>query len=143
MSSFPFIPLASRKTASQKYQPRKILAQAAGRIMQRQLQFAPLAFLTVSALAVTGCKTDSELEQPRLAEYTPAPRPTAPNPMYQPIRPGDVLEITVQEDPSLGGSFTVRAEGHILMPSVGPRVSVAGMSVSGAEQHIKRLLEQK
>jgi protein involved in polysaccharide export with SLBB domain len=112
-------------------------------MMHRQLQFAPLALLTACAMAVTGCKTDSGLEQARPDDYATAPRPTTSNPLYQPIRPGDVLEITVQEDASLGGSFTVRAEGHILMPSVGPRVSVAGMSVSGAEQHIKRLLEQK
>ncbi|WP_113956978.1 polysaccharide biosynthesis/export family protein [Roseimicrobium gellanilyticum] len=143
MSRFPFTPLASRKPALRTYQPRKDLALAAGEIMHRQLHFAALPLLAVFGFALVGCKSDSGFEQPRPDDYATLPRAAASNPLHQPIRPGDVLEITVQEDPSLGGSFTVRAEGHILMPSVGPRVSVAGLSVPGAEQHIKRLLEQK
>lgn len=112
-------------------------------MMHRQLHFAALPLVAACGLALVGCESDSGLEQPRPDDYATLPRAAASNPLHQPIRPGDVLELTVQEDASLGGSFTVRAEGHILMPSVGPRVSVAGLSVSGAEQHIKRLLEQK
>ena len=102
-----------------------------------------LAAALLALVALTGCAGQKGVERPLEDDYVVAPRTAAQSPLSQPIRPGDVLEINVLEDPALSGNLTVRAEGHVMMPSIGPRVQVAGMSVQAAEKHIKKLLEQK
>lgn len=57
------------------------------------------------------------------------------------IKTGDALEIFVKEDKSFNGIYQVRERGDIIIPSVG-RIPVAGLSVSGAGDAIKRVLEQ-
>lgn len=98
-----------------------------------------------SALLLSSCASDDGLEQPTASDYAAiSDGPAAPpNPLTQPIRPGDTLEVSVLEDGAYNGNYTVRAEGHIMIPAIGPRVQIAGMSVSQAEKHIKSLLEQK
>jgi protein involved in polysaccharide export with SLBB domain len=98
-----------------------------------------------SALFLSSCASDGGLEQPNASDYAAVSDRAAapPDPLSQPIRPGDILEVSVQEDPAFNANYTVRAEGHIMMPAIGPRVQVAGMSVRQAEKQIKSLLEQQ
>ncbi len=56
------------------------------------------------------------------------------------ILPGDNLEIYVVEDPSFNGRYQVRRGGYIIMPAVG-RIPVAGKSMQGAEQEVRKALE--
>lgn len=96
-----------------------------------------------AVLALSSCSSDGDLSSPDASDYL-VPRAAAPvNPLNAPIKSGDVLEISVVEDSTLNGNYTVRAEGHIMMPTIGPRVQVVGMSVTGVEKQIRTLLEQK
>ncbi len=56
------------------------------------------------------------------------------------ILPGDNLEIYVVEDASFNGRYQVRRGGYIIMPAVG-RIPVAGKTMQGAEQEVRKALE--
>lgn len=51
------------------------------------------------------------------------------------IKPGDVLEITVLEDPSLNRNALVLPDGRISMPLAGP-VQAAGLSIEDVQNNL-------
>ena len=57
-----------------------------------------------------------------------------------PLADGDSLQLMVQEDESLNGTYPVRRGGYIVMQRVG-RINVNGMDVPTAEKAIKETLE--
>ncbi|MEM4408541.1 MAG: SLBB domain-containing protein, partial [Candidatus Caldarchaeum sp.] len=60
-----------------------------------------------------------------------------------PIRPGDTITLTCNEEPLLNGNYTVTNTGLILLPLIGA-VEVAGLTEEQASQKVARLLiEQK
>lgn len=78
---------------------------------------AGLLALLIAGLA--SCKTKSALDTPPFDPYS-APKAQAPtDPKKIPIRPGESLDIYVLEDATLNGGYTVRAEGHIIFPTMG------------------------
>lgn len=97
-----------------------------------------LAILPVlSAVLLTSCQST-----PPKNTYIPSPPPGAktPPPPRTDIVPGDELEVFVLEDSSFNGTFKVRDGGDIIMQKLG-RVKVAGMSVSAAQEVLRRRLE--
>ncbi len=118
--------------------------------------------LLLSALWV-GCKSSDFAEKPPASSYpsasgtesvpppapapapapVPAPRYSAPRPVVGgPIRPGDTLELFVEEDDAFNGKYPVREQGDIIIPSVG-RIQVGGMSMGSAGAKVKADLEAK
>jgi protein involved in polysaccharide export with SLBB domain len=102
-----------------------------------------------------GCKTSDFADQPPPADYPPpiipvpeAPPALAPKPVSRPssvgssIRPGDSLELFVEEDDAFNGTYPVREQGDIIIPSVG-RIQVAGLSVGSAGARVKTELEAR
>lgn len=59
---------------------------------------------------------------------------------WSPIRPGDQLELFVEQDSTFDGTYRVREQGDIHLRSVG-RIPVAGMTVSQAESVVRSKLE--
>jgi polysaccharide export outer membrane protein len=115
-----------------------------------------LVFLAsgVMALVGAGCKSTDLTEQPPLSDYPPPviPVPEAPSAPPRPvvsrpasggsIRPGDTLEIFVEEDDAFNGTYPVREQGDIIIPSVG-RIQVAGLSVGSAGSRVQTELQSK
>ncbi|MCB1227140.1 MAG: polysaccharide biosynthesis/export family protein [Verrucomicrobiales bacterium] len=56
------------------------------------------------------------------------------------VKVGETLEIFVMEDPEFSGMHIVRERGDIILPKLG-RIDVAGLTVEGVQNQIKRLLE--
>jgi protein involved in polysaccharide export with SLBB domain len=107
----------------------------------------------VFLLFVCGCKSTDPAGEPPLADYPPpampAPVPAPPPPRSAPrpsaggsIRPGDSLELFVEEDDAFNGTYPVREQGDIIIPSVG-RIQVAGLSVGSAGSRIETELEAR
>ncbi|WP_081891727.1 polysaccharide biosynthesis/export family protein [Verrucomicrobium sp. BvORR106] len=98
--------------------------------------------LVFVSAALVSCKTKPALDTPH---YDPnsAPRVQAPtDPKNIPIRPGETLDVYVLEDATLNGGYTVRAEGHIIFPTMG-RIQLAGLTPTQAEARMKELLESQ
>lgn len=101
-----------------------------------------------------GCKSTDFTEQPPPSDYPPpvipvpeappaAPPRSAPRPSSGgSIRPGDSLELFVEEDDAFNGTYPVREQGDIIIPSVG-RIQVAGLSVGSAGARVKTELEAR
>lgn len=114
--------------------------------MGRPLIQLPFSFI-IAALFV-GCATD--LPEEGGSDYPDATMPAVQGPpdSTTPIRkrvdhtlqPGDVIELFVEEDQSLNGTYPVRERGDIIIPSVG-RIPVRGMSVVDAGSRIRSELE--
>ncbi|MDB6120970.1 MAG: Capsular polysaccharide biosynthesisexport periplasmic protein WcbA Capsular polysaccharide export [Verrucomicrobiaceae bacterium] len=88
-------------------------------------------------LALASCHSTNpdtaDLPMPaRQAPVSVAPRTT--------LAPGDTIEVFVMEDEKFAGTYKVRENGDIIMPRVG-RVRVGGLSVSGAQDAVKAVLE--
>jgi protein involved in polysaccharide export with SLBB domain len=91
-------------------------------------------------LAVVSCKsTRSRVPQGDFREDV-RPPPAPLDPKFIPLRAGETVDIYVLEDPGLNGTYTVRNEGHIILPTMG-RVQLAGLTPSKAEARLKELLE--
>ena len=90
-------------------------------------KFGLLALLCLSALALGGCATTSEIAAAPGIEATdlqslPAPKSGA----YYGLRPLDSLQISVRQDETLGGTYVVETDGYIDYPYLG-RVYAAGL----------------
>ena len=74
----------------------------------------------------------------------PGNEPATPNKPGDPgnalIKPGENLEISVDEDQSFNGIYQVRRGGYIIMPQVG-RIAVAGKTLADAGAAVKRALQ--
>jgi len=57
------------------------------------------------------------------------------------LRPGDLLEVKVFQEPDMDSSLRVAKDGSILFPLI-ERVSVGGLTPSGAATLIQRLLDK-
>lgn len=111
-------------------------------------------YLPVIALCFGGCKTTEFAEGVPSASYPPpsipvpdpvpvAPRATAPRQAAGgSIRPGDTLELFVEEDDAFNGTYPVREQGDIIIPSVG-RIQVAGLSVGSAGSRVQTELQAR
>ena len=76
-------------------------------------------------------------------ETPPAPQYAAPRPSVGgPIKPGDTLELFVEEDDSFNGTYPVREQGDVIIRSVG-RVQVAGLSLASAGNRLQTELESR
>lgn len=73
------------------------------------------------------------------AVRTSAKQPTGPTASF---RPGDTLELYVDEDASFNGQYVVREGGYILIPKIG-RIPVQGIDPAAAETRIQEVLQQK
>jgi protein involved in polysaccharide export with SLBB domain len=56
------------------------------------------------------------------------------------VKTGDTLELFVEEDDAFNGTYPVREQGDIIIPSVG-RIQVAGLSMGSAGERIRTELE--
>lgn len=112
-----------------------------------------IATFAAFLLSVGGCKSTDPAAEPPLADYPPpampAPAPVPPPPRSAPrptaggsIRPGDSLELFVEEDDAFNGTYPVREQGDVIIPSVG-RIQVAGLSVGSAGSRIETELEAR
>jgi protein involved in polysaccharide export with SLBB domain len=122
--------------------------------MNRCAFFLVTWVLGTLVLVGSGCKSTDLTEQPPLADYPPPviPVPEAPPAPPRPvvsrpaaggsIRPGDTLEIFVEEDDAFNGTYPVREQGDIIIPSVG-RIQVAGLSVGSAGSRVQTELQSK
>lgn len=101
-----------------------------------------LALVALLAGTMAACK--SKPVPPSSAYGNPvSARPQAPvDPKSIPIRPGETLDIYVLEDPGMNGTYTVRAEGHIIFPGMG-RIQMMGYTPAQAEARLKQLLESQ
>lgn len=102
--------------------------------------------------ALVGCASTKFVEETSPSSYPapaiPAPEAAAIAPkLYQPspmgggsMRPGDKLELFVEEDDAFNGIYLVREQGDIIIPSVG-RIQVAGLSIGNASARVKMELE--
>jgi protein involved in polysaccharide export with SLBB domain len=68
-----------------------------------------------------------------------APRQKSSTPS-SPIRPGDTLELLVEEDSTFDGTYRVREQGDIHLRSVG-KIRVSGLGVAQAESLVRSKLE--
>jgi protein involved in polysaccharide export with SLBB domain len=76
--------------------------------------------------------------------------PTAPSPAAKSSAPalpatvqvGDTLEVMVIEDPSFNTKAVVRESGDLILPKIG-RVRVLGLSLSGAEAAVQKLVQDE
>jgi polysaccharide biosynthesis/export protein len=113
-----------------------------------------LCLISPLVVSLVGCKsTDLDSDLTASHDYPPPQVPAAvatpeapPQPVVQrrsnnsPVRSGDTLELFVEEDDSFNGTYPVREQGDVIIPSVG-RIPVSGMSVSEAGSRIKAKLE--
>ena len=114
--------------------------------------FVALGVAFLSPLFLLGCKSTDFAESPPASSYPP-PLIPASEPVVQEARPtpsrpavggsvktGDTLELFVEEDDAFNGTYPVREQGDIIIPSVG-RIQVAGLSMGSAGERIKTELE--
>jgi len=90
----------------------------------------------VNSLKSQEDEIDGELQAANQAQEIPP----AAAPEDDVVVPGDNLEVYVVEDPTFNGRYQVRRGGYIIMPAVG-RIPVAGKSMQGAEQEVRKALE--
>lgn len=69
------------------------------------------------------------------------PPANAPSVQRDSFKPGDSLELFVEEDASFNGTYPVREGGYILIPRVG-RVQVSGLDRDEAENHLTKTLQK-
>ena len=71
-----------------------------------------------------------------------APRVSAtPGSKDATIQIGEVVEVSVAEDPSFNGRYQVRRGGFFIMPGVG-RIEAAGSSLKQIENNVRKALEE-
>lgn len=119
------------------------------------LSFMRLPYLLILlAVSLQGCKSNESAAEavppasyppPLIPVSEPAPAPAFSGPRLAiggPLRPGDTVELFVEEDDSFNGTYPVREQGDIILRSVG-RVQVAGLSVASAGSRIQTELESR
>ena len=114
--------------------------------------FVALGVALLSSLFLLGCKSTDFAESPPASSYPPPlipptvpvmqeARPTPSRPLVGgSVKTGDTLELFVEEDDAFNGTYPVREQGDIIIPSVG-RIQVAGLSMGSAGERIKTELE--
>lgn len=96
------------------------------------------------AVCLVGCESTQLVPG---GDIPPAriPEVVEPKPIFQglsnQIEVGDTLELFVKEDRLLDGTYPVREQGDIIIPSIG-RISVTGMTTKNAGKQIEGLLEK-
>jgi protein involved in polysaccharide export with SLBB domain len=121
--------------------------------MKHVVPFVFVAFFVLSfSLTFVGCKSTDFVEETSSSNYPPpvipvteaappAPRPNRSVPSGGgSVRTGDTLELLVEEDDAFNGTYPVREQGDIIIPSVG-RIQVAGLSIGSAASRVKTELE--
>jgi protein involved in polysaccharide export with SLBB domain len=112
----------------------------------------------VALLFVSGCQSPRGTEAVSHSDYPPPVLPAAvPAPVAAPpaapaapavpatasvIRPGDSLEVFVEEDAAFNGTYVVRENGDIMIRAVG-RIPVAGLTVGEAGPRVRTELESR
>ncbi|MCE5230549.1 polysaccharide biosynthesis/export family protein [bacterium] len=89
----------------------------------------------------------AQLPQPGITQPVAEPRPSAqlaiptekdPTRHYR-VGPKDVLRVDERSDPEISNTYTVTAEGNILLPYIGP-VKVADLTVDEIRENLKKVL---
>ena len=122
--------------------------------MNRPLTRTRVYFSLFFFLLFGGCKSTDFAEAVPSGDYPPpsipVPEPaqtssrasvSRPSPGGS-IRPGDSLELFVEEDDAFNGTYPVREQGDIIIPSVG-RIQLAGLSIGSAGSRVKTELESR
>lgn len=91
---------------------------------------------------LVSCKSKPDLSTPNYNPVSEVRQQAPVDPKNIPIRPGESLDIYVLEDATLNGGYIVRAEGHIIFPTMG-RIQLAGLTPSQAEARLKELLQSQ
>ncbi len=94
--------------------------------------------LGLGSVMLTGCLGGRENTLPPARFQLP---PNAPSVQRDLFKPGDSLELFVEEDPSFNGTYPVREGGYILIPRMG-RVQVSGLDRDEAENHLTKTLQK-
>lgn len=109
---------------------------------QRHFGVGFLIVTLATSFLASGCKSRDQsvgsVPPPLLPE--PGDQVGSTVPRSDAILVGDTIELFVEEDPRFNGRYPVRERGDIIISGVG-RIPLAGLSVSGAEQRVKALLE--
>jgi len=90
-------------------------------------------------LLLVGCQGGRENVLPP-ARFQP-PTDAVPAVQRDVFKPGDSLELFVEEDPAFNGTYQVREGGYILIPRVG-RIQISGLDRDGAENHLTKTLQK-
>ena len=102
------------------------------RFSMTKLQYSKIYVTTaLAAFALTGCATTENAPWAELGKSENAQLP--------PLNPGDKLTITVFDEPSLSGSFTIAGNGQVSMPLIGP-VAAHGLTVDQFRRRLTRRL---
>jgi protein involved in polysaccharide export with SLBB domain len=110
-----------------------------------------MAVLSLLILMTTGCLRAPVIPtaKPSITSNVSAPRPydradvlleKDPTQIYR-IGARDILRIDVRKEPSLSESYTVTAEGNILLPNIGP-IRVMELTGSEIEDMLNQVLAQ-
>lgn len=92
----------------------------------------------LGSLLLTGCVGGRENSlPPAIFQFTA----NAPSIQRDEFKPGDALELFVEEDPSFNGTYPVREGGYILIPRMG-RVQLSGLTRDEAENHLTQTLQK-
>ncbi len=103
----------------------------------------PIGAMAVIALGLAGAALESSTAA--LAQTAPdssggaSATLQAPNDAAQPISPGDVLNVSVADQPDITNNYTVDNNGNITMPYVG-NVHVGGLTVTAANTAVQTAL---
>ena len=116
--------------------------------------FSRCVFLFGGISLFVGCKSTDLVEDIPSSNYPPPampvpeaapapPKPVSMKPLVGgSIRPGDTLELFVEEDDAFNGTYPVREQGDIIIPSVG-RIQVAGLSLGSAGSRVQTELQAR
>jgi polysaccharide export outer membrane protein len=99
------------------------------------IALASLAALGQSQPARSG-EAQSASAEPNVAQKTLSPGPPAPVALNYVIGPGDVLQISVWQEPQLTESVMVRPDGKISMPLI-PDIALSGLTPHQAEEMLR------
>ena len=119
--------------------------------MRRLILLLPLAMITVGMPGCTafdhktmaGTSVDTTPLAPAVTEQTPSPESNNHNPgaVGRIVQVGDVLAVSVSEDPSFNGYYEVRLGGYIILPAIG-RIDAMGLPLKMVQANVTKALEE-
>ncbi|MBU6234270.1 MAG: polysaccharide export protein [Alphaproteobacteria bacterium] len=106
--------------------------------MPRFIHLSALLSVFCAYLVLTGCGMDTTQERPA---HSSIPSPAVVQASAGMVGPGDILEITVEGESELTGTYTVAPDGSVTMPLV-QAVSVSGGTAQDAANAITNAYSQ-
>jgi protein involved in polysaccharide export with SLBB domain len=103
-----------------------------------------LALLALSSLVIGSAHAQGVEQVPPPSTGSAIGQVVVGDPITDPIRPHDVLKVTVVAAPYLSDSYPVDKDGYLFHPALRARIRVAGMSrIQASELVRKRIVELK